>query len=254
MTDHHAHGTGHAEDSTIGVHGMLLFGDDHVYFSHLPMFAPPHNFQVLVEVGLSEPARESYLADRHVAVAGTYHTFVPEPFPIAELNPSGDGPTRTAIEGTIFRGHFERGGTAIAEGVTAEVRQIVGFSELDVDGSPAEDAELAYLCFGRAGRLHLVHEITARPSFDHVLTARLLPDTVTNQAGQAQPDDVRTRGFEVAQPVRVSGRRDTPADRLSPGETVEGLFFRSTSSAGAHGFRVQIEVGREIYLEVDELA
>ena len=162
MSEQHTHAGGHSEDSSTGVHGMLLFGEEVLYLSHLPMFASPHNFQVLLEVGLDDAAREAFLSDRHVAGDGI-HTFVPQPFPIAELAPRADGPARTSIEGTIFRGHFERGGEPIAEGVVTEVHRVVHFSELDVGAKRTEDRELTYLCFGRAGRLHLAHEVTARP-------------------------------------------------------------------------------------------
>lgn len=103
MTDHDAHGGGHGNDDTTGVHGMLLFGEDDLYLSHLPMFMTPHNFQVLLEAGFDDAVRE-------VLGAGGLHTFEPEVFAITELDPGGDGPARAAIEGTIFRGHFERGG------------------------------------------------------------------------------------------------------------------------------------------------
>ena len=99
MSDQHTHAGGHSEDSSTGVHGMLLFGEEVLYLSHLPMFASPHNFQVLLEVGLDDAAREAFLSDRHVAGDGI-HTFVPQPFPIAELAPRADGPARTSIEGT----------------------------------------------------------------------------------------------------------------------------------------------------------
>ena len=40
---HHPHGE-HREHGTMGVHGMLLFGQDALYLSHLAMFENPHNF------------------------------------------------------------------------------------------------------------------------------------------------------------------------------------------------------------------
>lgn len=43
---------------------MLLFGGDPVYPSHLMMFGCPHNFQVLLEVGLDGPALDVFRADR----------------------------------------------------------------------------------------------------------------------------------------------------------------------------------------------
>ncbi len=222
MSQKHTHAGGHGEGSTTGVHGMLLFGEEALYLSHLPMFASPHNFQVLLEVGLDD---------------------------------AGDGPGRTSIEGTIFRGHFERGGEPIAEGVFAEVHRVVHFSELDVGAKRSEDRELTYLCFGRPGQLHLAHEVTARPDFDQVLRVSLVPDTVTNQAGHPLPEDVTTIGFDLAQRVLFSGRSDTPENRLGPHahQFFHGLFFQTSSLTGAHGFVAQLMTHTELYVEVDEL-
>lgn len=206
MSDQHTHAGGYSEDSSTGVHGMLLFGEEVLYLSHLPMFARPHNFQVLLEVGLDDAAREAFLSDRHVAGDGI-HTFVPQPFPIAELAPRADGPARTSIEGTIFRGHFERRGKPIAEGVVTEVHRVVHFSELDVGAKRTEDQELTYLI-----------------------------------------------GFDLAQRVLFPRRSDTPENRLAAHEIADGLFFQTIAvSSGSHGFAVQVETGRQIYLEVDEL-
>jgi hypothetical protein len=248
MTEHHMHGE-HGEHSTMGVHGMLLFGEEALYLSHLPMFQSPHNFQVLLEVGFDDAALQALRADREAG--GDLHTFEPEKFPISELDPSGDGPARTSMVGTVFHGHFERGGTPIASG-TAQVRNVVYFSELDVDGTHDPDATLSYLCFGRAGQLHLAHQITASPDFDQVLTARLVPGTVTDPAGRPVNAEV-TREFDLAQPVELRGRRDIPGDRPAPDETADGFFPGTVGPTGSHGFGARLEVGRELYVELGEL-
>lgn len=245
MTDHDAHGGGHGNDDTTGVHGMLLFGEDDLYLSHLPMFMTPHNFQVLLEAGFDDAVRE-------VLGAGGLHTFEPEVFAITELDPGGDGPARTAIEGTIFRGHFERGGTPIAEGVTAEVRRVVYFAEFDKQARHEADQALTYLCFGRAGQLHLAHRITASPDFDQVLQARLVPGSLTDPAGRPVAG-LGEQELELAAPVEFRGRGDTPEDRLVPGETAEGFFFASVGPTRSHGFAARLTVGGEVYLELAEL-
>mgnify|MGYP003693773227 CR=1 FL=1 len=43
-------------NATFGTHGMLLFGDETLYLSHLPMFMSPHNFQVILAVTLNDEA------------------------------------------------------------------------------------------------------------------------------------------------------------------------------------------------------
>ncbi len=45
------------EDMNMGEaanHGMLLFGEQAAYLSHLPMFGSPHNYQAIFEVTLSK--------------------------------------------------------------------------------------------------------------------------------------------------------------------------------------------------------
>lgn len=271
MSNEHAHGTEHdasthhhsdGGESTTGIHGMLVFGDrissprladsaNVLYFSHLPMFGTPHNFQVILEVGLDARGMEELENDIPVGSGGIY-TFEPEVFPIAELDPGGDGPARTTIVGNLFRGHFERHGTPIAEGVTARIHNVVHFNEFDIDAQPPDDQELTYLCFGRPGRIYLAHEITAAPNFDQVLAVRFVPGTVTNQAGSPLSEDVATIGYDVAQPVRFS-QPDRVGSQLLPGSTAKGFFFRTASITGAHGFDVDVEVEKEVYLEIGEL-
>jgi hypothetical protein len=252
MSHHHAHAGGHGEGDTTGVHGMLLFGGEELYLSHLPMFASPHNFQVLLEVTFDAGVREVLRSDRQGTSDGI-HTFAPEPFPVVELDPEGGKPARTSIEGTIFRGHFERGGDPIARDVIAQVQDVVMYRELDLEAKRVDDQKLTYLCVGRGGQLHLVHEITARPDFDQVLTARLVPGTVTDMAGRAQDGDVATRRF-MGDRVEFDGRSDTPTDRLVPDQTADGVLRGSLGPAGSHGFRAQVETGEEVYLEIDELS
>ncbi len=48
----------------VATHGMLVFGEQPIYVSHLPMFHPPHNFQVLAEVGFAPADEELYRNDR----------------------------------------------------------------------------------------------------------------------------------------------------------------------------------------------
>jgi hypothetical protein len=135
----HEHGGGHGGDGTMGVHGMLLFGQDTLYMSHLPMFQSPHNFQVILEVEFDAAAGEVLRADREANGDGLY-TFEPAQFHITEHDPRQGGPARSSLKGDIYQGHFERGGHAIAPAV-AEVRKVIYFEEFDL---PANQ-ELTYL-------------------------------------------------------------------------------------------------------------
>ena len=243
------HGGEHGGGDTTGLHGMLLFGTDPLYLSHLPMFGHPHNFQVILEVAFDDDAEAVLSADREGGDDGMY-TFAPAEFPITELDPADAG-ARTSFEGTIHRGHFERGGPALTPAV-ATVREVVHFAELDVAAAHDTDQELTYLCFGRPGQFHLAHHVTASPDFDQVLTALMVPGTVTDQAGRPAGQDVTT-GFRSAVPVRFAGRKDSPVSRLTSGETARGFFFQSVGPAGSHGFHVDLAVDRQWYLELREL-
>jgi hypothetical protein len=237
---------------TTGAHGMLLFGDRQVYLSHLPMFDPPHNYQVLLAVRPDAEASRALRADSERS-PGVMHTVDPELFPIAELDPSDGGPRRTSLRGTVFHGHFERGGHPIARDVTFEISRVVYFQRLEAENAGAVQGELEYLCFGEPGELFLAHRIRTRPSFDHVLSVEMVPGSVTNLAGAVLEDDVTAFGFELAQPL-TCGRQDDVANRVVPGETVTAVFPATPSLSGAHGFRAQPRVGDELYLEVKELS
>lgn len=229
---------------------MLLFGAGPVYLSHLPMYHCPHHFQVLLEAELPAGALDTLTADRARHGDGQY-TFDPDPFPIAELEPGSDGvPARTTLTGTVFRGHFERGGTPIVKGVPVTVR-VVWFR--DLEEAAASGDGLPYLCFGRGEQVFLAHELTTRPNFDQVLAVRFVPGTVRTQVGHPLDDDVAELRFARAQPVSF-GRDDGVDRRLHDGEVATGLFRLTRSPSAARGFSVGVEVERELYLEIDELA
>ena len=122
-----------APGPTVGVHGMLVAGGQRtdtamrspVYVSHLPMFMPPHDFQVIMRVtGSAAGTYGDFVA--HFGSSDIY-TFRPEPFSIAELDPSAGVPALTSVRGSLFRGHFERGGSQIATDVSFEVEQVIWF-------------------------------------------------------------------------------------------------------------------------------
>jgi hypothetical protein len=114
---------------------------------------------------------------------------------------------------------------------------------------PGQGPALGYLCFGSGGQVYLVHRVRGWPSFDQVLTARLVPGTVRTLAGHPLDDDVAAIRFDQAQRAEV-GREDVAERRLMAGE-VAGVAFPLTRSPGlARGFTVRVEVERELYLEI----
>ncbi|PXX70824.1 hypothetical protein DFR70_101245 [Nocardia tenerifensis] len=232
-----------------GLHDMVVFGTGvDCYLSYRPTFQAPYNFQILLAVELDERGSRALGADRRIGYADI-HTFDPEDFPVAELDPARPRPRRS-FRGTLIRGRRERGGVAIATEVRATVRRVIHFAELD----PARERGrglLTHLCFGRPDRLYLAHHITRQPSFDQIVSARLIPGTVTDLLGEPLPDDVAGPGFPHAQPI-ILGQREFTGARLRAGELAVAAF--PATAGGAQGFLAEIAVERQIYLEVADLA
>ena len=226
----------------LGTHGMLLFGERVIYLSHLPMFDAPHNFQVLLRVGLSDGGED--LADRYrrdrVSSGERIYSLVPEEFHLSDLSPP-ESPKRTSFRGTIFRGHFERGGQPIIKGLIVEVTNVVYFQELDTEAAHDSGRPLTYLCFGEAGDLFAAHMITARPDFDQILSVSL-PES-----------EFAELEFVYATAVEFD-RHDSPDSRLKDGEAASGAFAHAIGPHGEHGFYTQVRVGGEVYFESGELA
>jgi hypothetical protein len=146
------------------VHGMLLFGQERIYLSHLPMFHSPHDYQVILEIAFDENVKAAYLSDKASSGERVY-TFVPEPFVLPEIL-SG----RNQLSGDVVRGHFERGGKTLLESISARIVRIVHFRRFH----PAEPKPSAFqaLLFGTQSELFLAHWIAAAPDFDQVISVK----------------------------------------------------------------------------------
>lgn len=224
---------------------MLLVGTRALYLSHLPMFGPPHNFQALLEVQLRHEdvdPHDVYLRDR--ADTGTaLYTLVPEVFALRELIKEPSAATaRTSFGGQLWRGHFERGGDLLLDGLTVEVVDIPLLEQLELpSGDPRPAGDLEYICFGKPGERFLAHRVVAPPDFDQVVAIRLADPEI---------DDMTRR----LGPMLVKGRDDSLPARLQPGETVAGSFFQTIGPQGQHGFTAELTVEQELYLEFNELS
>jgi hypothetical protein len=244
MEHHHHHQ--HHDGPTRGVHGMLVLGGQRtdsamgssVYVSHLPMFMAPHDFQVIARVTGEAALRLAPF----VAHFGTdpIYTFKPEVFAIDELDPAGGGPARTSFRGTLFRGHFERGGSQIADDVSFEVEHVIHFRRFSAPGGNAPRGELRYLCFGERDAAFLAHLISAPPDFDQVLAVEL-----------GSVSGLSDEGLRAGAVLAIPGREDNPDARLTEGESLTGAVQAGEAAAGGS---IEITVANEYYLETGELA
>lgn len=144
-----------------GVHGMVLFGHNALYASHLPMYQAPHDVQAVLrlqprDAGVLDGWR-SELASQPIA------TFVPEPFDLSRLADGG----AIDLVGDIYSGHFERGGTVWRAGVEVHA-EVVFFHVIPPDPPTTSDA----IAFGRDGEVYLVPLVGPRPGIDRIIAVQ----------------------------------------------------------------------------------
>jgi hypothetical protein len=228
MNGHHHTGGDHA-----ALHGMLIVGEEKVFLSHLPMFHSPHDFQVLLEVTLRADDSDPFVVyrDDRRSSGEPIYTWVPTPFVLPSLIDAPPG--GATMQGTIFRGHFERGGTAItSDQVHADVTRVLFSRKLPAG---AAQTPLQYILFGNPAEPFLAHLITRPPDYDHVLAVELL--------GLTSPWDGNSLLLEIAE------RQNSPDQRLRAGDEVSGKPL-----SGSLTNPLQVAVRREFYFETGDLS
>ncbi len=150
-------------------HGMALVGTEKIYLSHLPMFHSPHDYQVILEVELEDAAKALYSASR-VLNNDTVYTIAPETGVLTEMAKAGK-----IFRADLYRGHFERGGTPIAEKTAIKVVRVLYFKKF-VPGEAKPDEE-DFILFGNAKEQFGAHLISAAPDFDRLVKVSTDPRT-----------------------------------------------------------------------------
>jgi len=236
-----------AEDDP-ATHNMLVFGDQTVFFSHLPMFDSlnrtrtdfnsPHRFQVILQAALTPDQMASYAKDRQANPGTQFYTIGPEEFVLTRLFEPSAAPQKTDFKATIFRGHLEAQPNHPVPGlvdVNVKIARVVHGRKFDPRAS--KPAVLEYLVFGRGPERFLAHAIFTPPDFDHVLKLSTISPDLTD------------RDLEQEVHVTIPGRKNVAGQRLREGQRVDGML-RIGSGAPA---KVQLEAGKRIYFEEGEL-
>jgi hypothetical protein len=229
-------------------HNMLMFGEQTVFFSHLPMFQSltkdgtkfdtPHRFQVILQAAFTPEQMASYIKDRQANPGTQFYTIGPEKFVLTRLFEPKTAPQRTEFTATIFRGHLEADPNHPVPGledVKVKIARVVHGRQFDPRAN--KPPALEYLLFGHGPERFLAHAIFAPPDFDHVLTVKSVSADLTDRD---LDQDVR---------VTIPDRKNVASERLREGQRVEGML-RIGSGAPT---KVQLEVGRRIYFEEGEL-
>ena len=260
------------EDMNMGEsanHGMLLFGEETAYLSHLPMFGSPHNYQAIFEVMLSKTGIDPmavYVDDRKAHSDNKpefkMYSFVPtQDFVLTNIvtPPDEDHPQLPlrSFPGNIWRGHFEPSppmqhfvpqGEPVPElsdardPVVADVTKVVLFRQLDAYAlAPPLLLPLEYFLFGKAQELFLAHVITQPPDFDQVLGIQV--------DGFQFTDDELRHGLLVTFP----GRANSEDQKIKEQEQITGQV-QIPGQIGSRPREVQIKARVEFYFETGDLS
>jgi hypothetical protein len=245
MTEHaHNHapeGSSARIDKPAG-HGMVVVGTKTMFFSHLPMFMSPHDYQVILEGTLSQPGTDPqriYREDRARHPEATVYTFNPVAFVLPGLAPPAS--KRKQFRGDLFRGHFESPPefpsepSLIAGGVTVQVTNVVYFQQLMPH--PTRPDTLEYLLFGTSDEIFLAHLITRPPDFDQIVSAKV--------TGHQFTADQLRRGIRV----QLGGNARSSAERFQPGKVVS-----ATAEVSGKKMTLNVEAKAELYFMERELA
>jgi hypothetical protein len=159
----HGH-SGMAADKP-SVHGMLIFGTQKMYASHLPLFHAPHNYQIIIELELDKAAKEKFIKDQQLHPEFTTYTIEPERFILPDkINSKG------SFKANLYRGHFERGGVKIADSISIKISSVIFFKQFNPDEPRSLNA--AYLLFGNSKEQFAVHLISNKPDFEQIIQVK----------------------------------------------------------------------------------
>ncbi|MES2162166.1 MAG: hypothetical protein V4476_13495 [Pseudomonadota bacterium] len=156
-----------AADASYGEHGMALFGGkEGLYASHLPMFHAPHDYQVILQVHVADPATDATLRRRLDGKTALW-TIAPEKFELSRLAPASAAPLRQ-FKADLVLGHFEQGGKKQFTGSTVVVDKVLMYRQLSSARKTSADA--SYVQIGSDKQRYLVKQIDSRPDFDHIVS------------------------------------------------------------------------------------
>jgi hypothetical protein len=232
-----------AEDHA-SVHGMAVVGEQTVFLSHLPLFGPPHDYQVILEATFAKPGGDpqaDYFNDRKRSREKTY-TLEPESFVLSRL---ADAQPLRSFKANVYRGRFEElarksqralDAGRIARDVDVNVTRVVHFRKFDLKA--AKPSQLEYFLFGKGDELFLAHLITEPPDFDQILSVKA-PDHKFTDAELG-------KGISVVFPDKTN----SVSRRISGAAPVTGQI---KAVGGAAPQAVQLQPGAELYFEKGEL-
>jgi hypothetical protein len=187
---------GHSTDKP-ATHGMLIFGKEAIYASHLPMFRTPHNYQIILELELTPADKKKFVADQNQNPNFATYTIEPEKFVLPDMV---NMPKPFKVK--VYRGHFERGGTLILKDITVSIKGIV-FNEKFAP-EKAKSVATNFILFGTPKEQFMVHQITNKPDFEQIIQVSSTVNfgtekcaLITAQKTENSPIGVSTNDMEM---------------------------------------------------------
>lgn len=235
-----------AEDRP-NTHNMLVFGEQMVFLSHLPMFdslnevgteyRSPHRYQVILEAEFTREQLDSYMKDRQAHSGTRFYTVGPKAFVLSRLFTPELAPRLRSFTATVFRGHLELKSNPVPglENVPVKIGRVVHARKFDP--RVKKPAALEYVLIGRGSERFLAHAIFEPPDFDQIVSVNLVGADLTDRDLE---QDIR---------IVIPDTENVAAKRLRQGQRLEATL-QVTSMAPA---KVKLEVGNEIYFEEGEL-
>lgn len=151
-----------ARASEPAFHGMVLFGNNTHYISHLPMYHAPHDYQVVAQVSLITIPRSQTLEAYEQAKMEGQALFTVAPSMNFDLEELIAGHVKQIIA-NLYSGHFERGGQNLGP-VQIKIDEIKYHKKIFADD--AKETFQYVVVTGEGGESFAIHKIGGRPNRD----------------------------------------------------------------------------------------
>jgi len=174
-----------------GTHGMLVFSDgEHLYASHLPMFHPPHDVQLIFSFELADKVVESALIKALKSHNG-YWTLAPEQFDLNNLGKDVEAGF-FQFSADFYADHFERGGELKYQ------KQIVIFKQQAyrevLDKKHKDLVTLVRVTPEDAERVHYAQIIQGQPGVDQIF---IVTPSISNTSKFSEVLQVKTSSMNL---------------------------------------------------------
>jgi len=159
-THQHNSQSTHKAHSYVGLHGMaLILAGDKILASHLPLYAPPHDYQIVYEVTTNNTNLKKIKSVlKKAANEQRLITILPAKFDL-NLLINKKAPT---LNITVFNGHFERGGKVLFN-ATLTFKNPLYVEKITTDKAQKNAFSLVKLTEQQG---LIIHKIQSKPSYD----------------------------------------------------------------------------------------